>query len=189
MNIILLGPPGVGKGTAAKGMVDAYGIPQISTGDLLREAVKNQTELGLEAKKYMDAGELVTDDLVIGLLKERVARDDCQKGFILDGFPRTIPQAESLDTSGISIEVVVNLHADEDIIVERLSGRRDCPSCGSIYHIKNKPSKKEGACDDCGTALIERDDQKPEVIKHRLEVYRNQTELAQESYPEYIIYI
>ncbi len=176
MNVVLLGPPGVGKGTAAKGMVDAYGIPQISTGDLLREAVKNQTELGLEAKKYMDAGELVTDDLVIGLLKERVARDDCNTGFILDGFPRTIPQAESLDTSGIPIDVVVNLHADEDIIVERLSGRRDCPSCGSIYHIKNKPPKKEGACDSCGTALIERDDQKPEVIKHRLEVYRNQTE-------------
>ncbi len=176
MNVILLGPPGVGKGTAAKKMVEVYGIPQISTGDLLREAVKNKTDLGLKAKKYMDAGELVPDDLVIGLLKERVAKDDCRKGFILDGFPRTIPQAESLDASGIRIDVVVNLHADESVIVERLSGRRDCPKCGAIYHIKNKPPKKPDTCDACQGALITRDDQKEEVIQNRLQVYRKQTE-------------
>lgn len=176
MNVILLGPPGVGKGTAAKKMVEVYGIPQISTGDLLREAVKNRTDLGLKAKKYMDAGELVPDDLVIGLLKERVAKDDCRKGFILDGFPRTIPQAESLDASGIRIDVVVNLHADESVIVERLSGRRDCPKCGAIYHIKNNPPKKAGTCDACRSALITRDDQKEEVIQNRLQVYRKQTE-------------
>lgn len=176
MNVILLGPPGVGKGTAAKRMVEVYGIPQISTGDLLREAVKNKTDLGLKAKKYMDAGELVPDDLVIGLLKERVVKDDCRKGFILDGFPRTIPQAESLDASGIRIDVVVNLHADESVIVERLSGRRDCPKCGAIYHIKNKPPKKPDTCDVCQNALITRDDQKEEVIQNRLQVYRKQTE-------------
>lgn len=176
MNVILLGPPGVGKGTAAKRMVEVYGVPQISTGDLLREAVKNQTDLGLKAKKYMDAGELVPDDLVIGLLKERVAKEDCRKGFILDGFPRTIPQAESLDASGIRIDVVVNLHADESVIIERLSGRRDCPKCGAIYHVKNKPPKKDGFCDACQSALITRDDQKEEVIQNRLQVYRKQTE-------------
>lgn len=176
MNVILLGPPGVGKGTAAKRMVEVYGIPQISTGDLLREAVKNQTDLGIKAKKYMDAGELVPDDLVIGLLKERVAKDDCRKGFILDGFPRTIPQAESLDASGIRIDVVVNLHADEAVIVERLSGRRDCPKCGAIYHVKNKPPKKADTCDACQGALITRDDQKEDVIQNRLQVYRKQTE-------------
>ncbi len=176
MNTILLGPPGVGKGTAAKRMVATYGIPQISTGDLLREAVKKQTDLGLQAKKYMDAGELVPDALVIGMLKDRVAQDDCAKGFILDGFPRTIPQAESLDSSGIRIDAVVCLVAPEEVIVERLSGRRDCPKCGAIYHIKNSPPKKEGICDQCGTALITRDDQRPEVISNRLKVYRSQTE-------------
>lgn len=176
MNTILLGPPGVGKGTAAKKMVSAYGIPQISTGDLLREAVKNQTELGMQAKKYMDAGELVPDALVIGMLKDRVAQQDCAKGFILDGFPRTIPQAESLDASGIRIDAVVSLVAPEEVIVERLGGRRDCPKCGAIYHVKNSPPKKEGTCDQCGTALITRDDQKPEVISNRLKVYRTQTE-------------
>jgi adenylate kinase len=176
MKVILLGPPGVGKGTAAKRMVQEYGIPQISTGDLLREAVKNQTELGLKAKQYMDAGKLVPDDLVIGLLKERVAKEDCRKGFILDGYPRTIPQAQSLGTSGIQIDVVVNLHADENVIVERLSGRRDCPKCGAIYHIKNKPPKHEGVCDACQGSLITREDQKEEVIQNRLQVYRKQTE-------------
>jgi len=176
MNVILLGPPGVGKGTAAKRMVEVYGVPQISTGDLLREAVKNKTDLGLKAKKHMDAGELVPDDLVIGLLKERVAKQDCRKGFILDGFPRTIPQAESLDASGIRIDVVVNLHADESVIIERLSGRRDCPKCGAIYHVKNKPPKKAGICDACQSELITRDDQKEEVIQNRLQVYRKQTE-------------
>ncbi|MEW6440712.1 MAG: adenylate kinase [bacterium] len=176
MNVILLGPPGVGKGTAAKKMVEKYGIPQISTGDLLREAVKNKTELGMKAKKYMDAGELVPDALVIDLLKERVSRPDCRKGFILDGFPRTIPQAQSLDASGIPIDVVLNLNADEKVIVERLSGRRDCPKCGSIYHVQNKPPKKPGICDACQSALIMREDQKEEVIQNRLQVYRKQTE-------------
>jgi len=176
MKVILLGPPGVGKGTAAKRMVQEYGIPQISTGDLLREAVKNQTELGLKAKHYMDSGKLVPDELVIGLLKERVAKEDCRKGFILDGFPRTIPQAESLGASGIKIDMVVNLHADENVIVGRLSGRRDCPKCGAIYHIQNSPPKKEGVCDACRASLITREDQKEEVIQHRLQVYRQQTE-------------
>jgi adenylate kinase len=176
MNIILLGPPGVGKGTAAKQMVTSYGIPQISTGDLLREAVKRQTDLGIQAKKYMDSGELVPDHIVIGMLKDRVAQRDCAKGFVLDGFPRTTPQAESLDASGIRIDVVLCLVAPEEIIVERLGGRRDCPKCGAIYHIKNSPAKKEGICDHCSASLITRDDQKPEVIRNRLEVYRKQTQ-------------
>jgi adenylate kinase len=176
MKIVLLGPPGVGKGTAAKQIVTTYGIPQISTGDLLREAVKSQTALGVQAKKYMDAGELVPDNVVIGMLKDRVAQRDCSKGFILDGFPRTIPQAESLDASGIHVDAVVCLVAPEEVIVERLGGRRDCPACGAIYHVKNSPSKKEGICDTCGTSLITREDQKPAVISNRLEVYRKQTE-------------
>lgn len=175
MQLIFLGPPGVGKGTVAKLLVDATDMLQISTGDLLRAAVKAGSELGIEAKKFMDAGDLVPDDLVIGLLKDRIAQPDCEKGFILDGFPRTIPQAEAIDAAGVRIDRTVNLIAQRSTIIQRLSGRRTCKACGAIYHMTNMPPAKEGVCDACGGELMQRDDDKPEAIENRLVVYENQT--------------
>lgn len=175
MNLIFLGPPGVGKGTIAKEIVKEKNIPQISTGDLLRAAVKEGSKLGKKAKEYMDAGKLVPDDLVINLLKERISKDDCKNGFILDGFPRTIPQAESLDKSNVKIDKVLNFKAKEKTIIERISGRRTCRKCNAIYHIKNIPPKVEGICEKCGGELFQRDDDKPESVKKRLEVYKQQT--------------
>jgi adenylate kinase len=175
LKLIFLGPPGVGKGTIAKMLVDKYQIIQISTGDLLRAAVKEGTELGKKAKSYMDSGGLVPDELVINLLKERIAKPDCKKGFILDGFPRTIPQAEALDKSGVKIDKVLNFIAKRDIIIQRLSGRRTCKNCGAIFHVVNIPPKKEGICDKCGGHLFQRDDDKAEAIQNRLVVYDKQT--------------
>lgn len=175
MNIIMLGAPGAGKGTMSKKLVDKYNIPQISTGDLLRESVKNQTELGIKAKEYMDAGDLVPDELVLGLLKERIARDDCKEGFILDGFPRTIPQAEALDANEVKIDNVINLKVTEDIILDRMTGRRTCKACGAIYHVTNIPPKVEGVCDKCDGELFQRADDKEETVLERLKVYGEKT--------------
>jgi adenylate kinase len=175
MRLIFLGPPGVGKGTIAKMLVDKYGIIQISTGDLLREAVKNGTDLGKKAKEYMDSGKLVPDDLVINLLKERIARPDCKNGFILDGFPRTIPQAEALTMSKVKIDKAIHYIAKRETIIQRLSGRRTCRKCGAIFHIVNIPPKVTGVCDKCHGELFQRDDDKPEAIENRLVVYEKQT--------------
>jgi adenylate kinase len=179
MGIILLGPPGAGKGTQAKKLTQAFSIPQISTGDMLRAAVKNGTALGKQAKAFMDAGGLVPDEVVIGIVKERLAEPDCGKGFILDGFPRTIPQAEALDRVamelGKEIRFVLSLEVDQNDLMERLCGRRTCTGCGAMYHVKFNPPKAVGKCDKCGTALIQRDDDKEETIKNRLSNYNKAT--------------
>ncbi len=175
MNLIFLGPPGVGKGTIAKEVVKEEGIPQISTGDLLRAAVKEDSELGKKAKEFMDSGKLVPDKLVINLLKERIKADDCKNGFILDGFPRTIPQAEALEGE-VQIDKVLNFKAKDDTVIGRISGRRTCKKCNAIYHIKNIPPKVEGICDKCGGELYQRGDDKEETVKKRLETYKQQTE-------------
>ena len=179
MRLIFLGPPGVGKGTQAVKLSQKYGIPHISTGDALREAVARKTEIGLKAKSYMDRGALVPDEVVIGIIRERLDRDDCRSGFILDGFPRTVKQAEALDeilkTMRMELDAVLNVEAPDDVIIERLSGRRTCRSCGRVYHIIYMPPKKEGVCDVCGGELYQRDDDKPEAIARRLQVYKEQT--------------
>ncbi len=179
MNLILLGPPGAGKGTQAKRLIDAYGIPQISTGDMLREAVKNQTQLGLEAKKYMDAGQLVPDEVVIGLVKERLAQPDCAKGFMLDGFPRTVAQAEELDKvlaeMGKAIDHVISIEVPNEELIGRLTGRRTCRNCGAGYHVIFDPPKVEGKCDKCGGELYQRDDDNEATVANRLKVYESQT--------------
>ena len=179
MGIILLGPPGAGKGTQAKKLTQAFAIPQISTGDMLRAAVKNGTALGKQAKAFMDAGGLVPDEVVIGIVKERLAEPDCGKGFILDGFPRTIPQAEALDRVtkelGKEIRFVLSLEVDQNDLMERLCGRRTCTGCGAMYHVKFNPPKAEGKCDKCGTALIQRDDDKEATITNRLANYNKAT--------------
>lgn len=178
--IILLGPPGVGKGTQAKKIMERYGIPQISTGDMLREAVKEETELGLKAKMCMDSGALVTDDVVIGIVRERLQKPDCNSGFILDGFPRTIPQAEALgevtEELGKKVGYVISLEADESDLIGRLSGRRTCRSCGAMYHVVYNVPKEEGRCDACNGELYQRDDDKEETIINRLKTYREMTE-------------
>ena len=176
MNLILLGAPGAGKGTQAEVISEALSIPQISTGNMLREAVKNGTEYGLKAKAAMDAGALVSDEIVIGILKDRIAQPDCAKGFILDGFPRTVPQAEALDAMGVQIDKVLEIFVPDETIKERVSGRRVCEGCGASYHVLFKPSKTEGVCDKCGAATIIRKDDKPETVRHRLEVYHAETE-------------
>jgi adenylate kinase len=180
LGIILLGPPGAGKGTQAKKISAAFSIPQISTGDMLREAVKNGTEMGKIAKTHMDQGGLVPDEVVIGIVKERLQAPDCLNGFILDGFPRTIPQAEALDrvTRELRKEVrtVLSLEVDEKDLMERLCGRRTCAGCGAMYHVRFNRPKAEGNCDKCGTALIQRDDDKEETILARLANYKKMTE-------------
>ncbi|MEK6778602.1 MAG: adenylate kinase [Candidatus Deferrimicrobiota bacterium] len=180
MGIILLGPPGAGKGTQAKMISAAFSIPQISTGDMLREAVKNGTQMGKLAKTHMDQGGLVPDEVVIGIVKERLQAPDCLNGFILDGFPRTIPQAEALDrvTRELRKEVrtVLSLEVDEKELMERLCGRRTCTGCGAMYHVQFNRPKAEGKCDKCGTALIQRDDDKEETILARLANYKKMTE-------------
>jgi adenylate kinase len=179
-NLILLGPPGAGKGTQASRIVAEYGVPHISTGDILRAAVKNQTQMGLEAKKFMDAGELVPDSVVIGIVKDRLQEPDTAKGFLMDGFPRTIPQAEALDSAledldrGITKTLV--LLVDEELLVRRLTGRRICRSCQTPFHVLMNPPKVEGVCDKCGGELYQRDDDSEATVRNRLEVYRNQTE-------------
>jgi len=174
MNIVLLGSPGVGKGTYAKRISKIYDIPQISTGDMFREAIKNKTGIGLKAKEYMDKGELVPDDVTIGIVDERLKQDDCKNGFMLDGFPRTITQADALSNI-IAIDKVLNFTASDDTIIDRLSGRRVCRNCGAIFHIRNIIPKVEGVCDNCGGEVYQRDDHKPESVKKRLDVYKKQT--------------
>ena len=175
MNLILLGAPGAGKGTQAEVICNAKGIPAISTGNMLREAVKNGTESGLMAKKYMDAGELVPDEVVIGILKDRIAQPDCEKGFILDGFPRTVPQAEALEKMGINIDKVVEIYVPDEKIAQRLGGRRVCESCGNSYHVDYKPTKVEGVCDACGGNVVIRKDDEPATVLERLKVYHEKT--------------
>lgn len=179
MNIVLFGPPGSGKGTQAQFIVERYGIPQISTGDMLRAAVRAKTPLGDMAKSIMDAGGLVSDDIVLGLVKERVSLQDCASGFILDGFPRTIPQADALisllDEIRKKIDVVISLDVDNQELIDRLSGRRACPSCGKGYHIIYDKPAQDGICDSCGTSLVQRDDDSEQTVINRLKVYEQQT--------------
>ena len=175
MKLILLGPPGAGKGTQAEILCKKLNIPTISTGNILRAAVKNGTPVGLKAKEYMDAGKLVPDEVIIGVISERLAEADCQNGFILDGVPRTIPQAEALEKAGISFDAVVSIEISDEEIVERMAGRRVCTACGAPYHVKNMPPKVEGVCDACGGKLEARADDKPEVVRDRLQVYHKET--------------
>jgi len=180
MKIIMLGAPGAGKGTQAKKIAQKYGIPHISTGDIFRANIKEGTELGKKAKEYMDKGELVPDELVVDLVVDRVGQEDAKNGYVLDGFPRTIPQAEALDKAlakiGEKVDYAINVEVPDDNIINRMSGRRACVECGGTYHIVFNPTKKEGVCDACGGNLILRDDDKPETVKNRLEVYHNQTQ-------------
>lgn len=176
MNIIMLGAPGAGKGTQAAVLCEHFGIPTISTGNMIREALKNGTEMGLKAKSFMDAGQLVPDEVVIGIVKERLNADDCKKGFILDGFPRTIPQAEALDTMGVEIQYVINIDVDDEKIIKRMSGRRVCENCGRPYHLVTLKSKVEGICDDCGGTLVQRKDDHPDTVLARLDIYHKETE-------------
>ena len=175
MNLILLGAPGAGKGTQAEVICDALKIPAISTGNIIREALKNGTETGLKAKAFMDAGKLVPDEVVIDIIKERLVQDDCQNGFILDGFPRTVPQAEALDKMGIAIHKVVEIFVPDEVIQKRLSGRRVCEKCGASYHIDFKPSKVDGICNLCGGNTVIRKDDEPATVLARLNVYHEQT--------------
>ena len=188
MKIIMLGAPGAGKGTQAKMIADKYGVPHISTGDIFRANIKNGTELGMEAKKYMDQGLLVPDELTVRILLDRVAQDDCKNGYVLDGFPRTIPQAEVLDSEltklGDHIDYAINVDLPDENIVKRMSGRRACLTCGATYHIEHVPPKKEGICDVCGSELVLRDDDKPETVKNRLNVYHEQTQPLIDFYTE-----
>ena len=176
MKIILLGAPGAGKGTQAAMISAKYNIPSISTGDILRGAIKAETELGLRAKSYMDAGQLVPDEVVIGLVKDYLSSDTCKNGYILDGFPRSIPQAEALEQMGIEIDAVINIDVPDANIVDRMSGRRICSGCGASYHIKYQPPKKESVCDQCGNALYVRSDDSAETVLKRLQTYHLQTE-------------
>lgn len=175
MNLILLGAPGAGKGTQAEVICAAKGIPAISTGNMLREAVKNGTESGLAAKKYMDAGELVPDEVVIGILKDRIAEEDCKNGFILDGFPRTVPQAEALERMGVEIDKVIEIYVPDETIAQRLGGRRVCEACGNSFHVDFKPTKVEGICDACGGKVVIRKDDEPATVLERLRVYHEKT--------------
>ncbi len=176
MKLILLGAPGAGKGTQAEIISKKLNIPTISTGNILRAAVKNGTPVGLKAKEYMDAGKLVPDEVIIGVINERLAEADCQNGYILDGVPRTIAQAEALEKAGIIFDDVISLEVDDGEIESRMTGRRTCHSCGATYHIKANPPKIEGVCDVCGGLLEQRKDDRPETVKHRLEVYHAETE-------------
>ena len=179
MRLILLGAPGAGKGTVAKQLTAIDGSVQISTGDILRAAVKDGTELGKQAKAYMDAGDLVPDELIMGIMKERLKEDDCQKGFLLDGFPRTIPQAvqlkDLLEDIDIELDAAVNLDVPRDVILDRLTTRRTCVDCGAIYNVKSMPPKQEGVCDKCGGEVVQRDDETEEAISNRLDVYNEKT--------------
>ncbi len=180
MKIIMLGAPGAGKGTQAKMIAEKYSIPHVSTGDIFRANIKNGTELGKEAKSYMDKGELVPDELTVRILLDRVAKEDCKNGYVLDGFPRTIPQAEvlqaELNKQGTDVDYAINVDVPDENIVKRMSGRRACVTCGATYHIEHVPPKTEGVCDKCGSELILRDDDKEETVKNRLNVYHDQTQ-------------
>ena len=182
MKIILLGAPGAGKGTQAEVICNRYNIPAISTGNIIREALKTGTEMGLKAKSYMESGALVPDEVVIGIIKERIVKDDCKDGFILDGFPRTIPQAEALDKMGIVIDKVIDIEVPDEKIINRMSGRRVCEKCGASYHLEYKKPKVEGICDACSGTLIQRKDDHPDTVKSRLDVYHSETEPLKDYY-------
>lgn len=180
MKVILMGLPGAGKGTQAEKISDQYGIPHISTGDMFRLAIKEKTELGMKAKSYMDVGELVPDEVTIGIVRERLGKDDCRKGFLLDGFPRTTRQAEALESilvdSGRTLDKVLHIDVDEEILLKRLSGRRTCANCGATYQLTFNPPKVDGVCDKCGGRLYQREDDHEKAVKNRLEINRNQLE-------------
>lgn len=176
MKLIMFGAPGAGKGTQAAIFSERLGIPTISTGNILRSAVKNGTSVGLQAKRYMDAGKLVPDEVIIGIVAERLGEDDCRKGYILDGVPRTIAQAEALEAAGIRFDCVLDIEVDDQEIQRRMTGRRACVACGATYHVEAAPPKVEGVCDACGGKLVQRDDDKPETVQDRLKVYHEQTE-------------
>lgn len=182
MKIIFFGAPGAGKGTQAEIVSEKLSIPAISTGAIIREAIKNGTDMGKSAQSYIEKGALVPDEVVIGIIKDRLSEKDCENGFILDGFPRTVPQAEALTAMGVSIDVVLNLEVADDRIVTRMSGRRTCPGCGATYHIVYKPTEKEGICDKCSAQLTIRKDDDPAVVKSRLDIYHNETEPLKDYY-------
>ncbi len=186
MKIVMLGAPGAGKGTQAKKIAQEFGVPHISTGDIFRANIKNNTELGQKAKVYMDKGELVPDSLVVDLIMDRFKEADCVNGYVLDGYPRTIPQAEALDkaleANGEKLDYAIDVDVPDEVIIERMSGRRACLNCGSTYHIHNNPPKKEDACDTCGEKLVQREDDKAETVKNRLDVYHDQTEPLKKYY-------
>ena len=188
MKIIMLGAPGAGKGTQAKMIAEKYSIPHISTGDIFRANIKNGTELGKKAKSYMDKGQLVPDELTLDLIMDRFKQDDCKNGYVIDGFPRTIPQAEALDTAlkakGEKVDFAIDVDVPDENIVKRMGGRRACVGCGATYHVVYSPTKVEGVCDKCGEELIVRDDDKPETVLNRLEVYHNQTQPLIDYYNE-----
>ncbi|MCI9557548.1 adenylate kinase [Oscillospiraceae bacterium 50-16] len=176
MKLILLGAPGAGKGTQAEILSQRLGIPTISTGNMLRAAIQAGTPTGLEAKRYMDAGRLVPDEVIIGVVAQRLEQPDCAKGFILDGVPRTLAQAEALDRAGVTFDKVLSIEISDREIEERMGGRRVCSGCGAPYHVKARPPKREGVCDSCGGSLVQRDDDRPETVRQRLEVYHTETE-------------
>ena len=182
MNLILLGAPGAGKGTQAELLTEKLGIPSISTGNMLREAMANGSDLGKQVRSYMDSGSLVPDELILGIVAERVSQPDCKNGFILDGVPRTLAQAEALDAKGVRIDHVVSIEISDDLIVGRMSGRRVCTKCGASYHIVANPPKQEGICDLCGEPVAIRKDDAPETVLHRLEVYHASTEVLKDYY-------
>lgn len=184
MKLILLGAPGAGKGTHAEVICEKLNIPSISTGNILREAVKNHTELGEKAKSYMESGNLVPDELVIEILQERIRQDDCKNGFILDGFPRTVAQAKALDEMNVVIDHVIDLEVEDETVLKRLSGRRVCEDCGASYHVSFRPPKEEGVCDVCGGKVVQRQDDKPETIKDRLHIYHYLTEPLKDYYQD-----
>lgn len=184
MNIILLGAPGAGKGTQAEKICEKYNIPIISTGNMIREAVKKGTEMGKKAKSLIDAGKLVADEVVIGIVKERLSNDDCKNGFILDGFPRTIPQAEALDDMGVRIDKVISIEVPDEKIIARMSGRRVCLDCGATYHLEYKKPSKDGICDACGNDLVQRKDDAPETVSVRLDLYHKDTEPLKDYYKQ-----
>lgn len=182
MKLILLGAPGAGKGTQAEKVCEKLSIPAISTGNIIREALKNGTEMGLKAKSFIDAGQLVPDEVVIGIIKDRLAQNDCANGFILDGFPRTIPQAEALDEMGVEIDKVIDIEVPDEKITDRMSGRRVCKECGASYHLLYKKPEKEGVCNLCGGELVQRKDDHPDTVLDRLKVYHEQTEPLKDFY-------
>ena len=184
MKLILLGAPGAGKGTQADLLVEKFSIPAISTGKMLREAMRNGSALGEEVREIMESGRLVPDDTVLALVSNRIARDDCKNGYILDGVPRTLSQAKALDAADIAIDYVVSIEIDDSVIESRMTGRRVCPSCGASYHIDNNPPKIEGVCDTCATALIIRDDDAPETVRNRLALYHEKTEVLKAYYAQ-----
>ena len=184
MKMILLGAPGAGKGTQAERLCKVLNIPTISTGNILRAAVKNGTPTGLKAKAFMDAGKLVPDEVIIGIITERLAEDDCKNGYILDGVPRTIAQAEAMEKAGINFDAVVSIEVADEVIMERMSGRRVCESCGASYHLVAVPPKVAGVCDSCGGKLVQRKDDAPETVKDRLEVYHKETEPLKDFYAQ-----